>query len=82
MKKKITKYIKNYLKGQFNFACVIVEPLELNTNRIYVKARPEIAKFVCHPEPKIVSDRSAPLLARQLALHANVSINITLITSF
>ena len=52
---------------------MIVEPLELNTNRIYVKARKEIAGFVCHPGPKIVSDRSAPLLARQLALHANVS---------
>lgn len=63
----------SYLQGQFSYACVIVEPLELNTNRIYVKARPEIAKFVCHPEPKIVSDGSAPLLARQLALHANVS---------
>lgn len=35
--------------------------------------RPEIATFVYHPGPKIVSDKSAPLLARQLALHANVS---------
>lgn len=51
---------------------MIVEPLELNSNRVYVKARPEISKFVCHPEPRIVSDRSAPLLARQMALHANV----------
>uniref|UniRef100_A0A1B0B1R4 Rap-GAP domain-containing protein n=1 Tax=Glossina palpalis gambiensis TaxID=67801 RepID=A0A1B0B1R4_9MUSC len=67
------EYNLNTISGQFNFACVIVEPLELNTNRIYVKARPEIAKFVCHPEPKIVSDRSAPLLARQLALHANLA---------
>lgn len=62
-----------YTQGQFNYACVIVEPLELNTNRIYVKVRPEIATFVYHPVPKIVSDKSAPLLARQLALHANVS---------
>lgn len=60
-------------QGQFNYACVIVEPLELNSNRVYVKARSEISKFVCHPEPRIVSDRSAPLLARQMALHANVS---------
>jgi len=54
---------------------VIVEPLELNSNRVYVKARSEISKFVCHAEHRIVSDRSAPLLARQMALHANVSMN-------
>ncbi|XP_068142782.1 tuberin [Drosophila tropicalis] len=61
------------ISGQFNFACVIVEPLELNSNRIYVKARSEIRNFVCHPEPRIVSDRSAPLLARQMALHADLA---------
>ncbi|XP_030373019.1 tuberin [Scaptodrosophila lebanonensis] len=61
------------MSGQFNYACVIVEPLELNSNRVYVKARSEISKYVCHPEPRIVSDRSAPLLARQMALHANLA---------
>ncbi|XP_054732687.1 tuberin [Anastrepha obliqua] len=67
------EYNLNMISGHFNYACVIVEPLELNSNRVYVKARPEISKFVCHPEPKIVSDHSAPLLARQLALHANLA---------
>uniref|UniRef100_W8AW74 Tuberin n=3 Tax=Ceratitis capitata TaxID=7213 RepID=W8AW74_CERCA len=67
------EYNLNTISGHFNYACVIVEPLELNSNRVYVKARPEISKFVCHPEPKIVSDQSAPLLARQLALHANLA---------
>ncbi|XP_036326268.1 tuberin-like [Rhagoletis pomonella] len=67
------EYNLNTISGHFNYACVIVEPLELNSNRVYVKARPEISKFVCHPEPKIVSDHSAPLLARQLALHANLA---------
>lgn len=38
-----------------------------------MRAKKEIAEYVCLPEPKIVSDNSAPLLARQLALHANVS---------
>ncbi|KAI8123354.1 Tuberin [Lucilia cuprina] len=70
------EYNLNTISGQFSYACVIVEPLELNTNRIYVKARPEIADFVCHPGPKIVSDKSAPLLARQLALHANLASNV------
>ncbi|KAH8315273.1 hypothetical protein KR074_002701 [Drosophila pseudoananassae] len=67
------EYNLNTISGQFNYACVIVEPLELNSNRVYVKARSEISKFVCHPEPRIVSDRSAPLLARQMALHANLA---------
>ncbi|XP_073839436.1 TSC complex subunit tuberin [Musca autumnalis] len=70
------EYNLNTISGQFNYACVIVEPLELNTNRIYVKVRPEIATFVYHPVPKIVSDKSAPLLARQLALHANLASNV------
>ncbi|XP_075164593.1 TSC complex subunit tuberin isoform X2 [Haematobia irritans] len=70
------EYNLNTISGQFNYACVIVEPLELNTNRIYVKVRPEIATFVYHPGPKIVSDKSAPLLARQLALHANLASNV------
>ncbi|XP_067647622.1 tuberin [Eurosta solidaginis] len=67
------EYNLSTISGHFNYACVIVEPLELNSNRVYVIARPEISKFVCHPEPKIVSDHSAPLLARQLALHANLA---------
>ncbi|XP_037940239.1 tuberin [Teleopsis dalmanni] len=70
------EYKLNTISGQFSYACVIVEPLELNTNRIYVKAREEICKLVCHPEPKIVSDRSAPLLARQMALHANLASHV------
>nr|AAD48498.1 gigas protein [Drosophila melanogaster] len=67
------EYNLNTISGQFNYACVIVEPLDLNSNRVYVKARSEISKFVCHAEYRIVSDRSAPLLARQMALHANLA---------
>lgn len=66
-------YNINTIKGQFNYACVVVEPIELNSNRVFVLAKADIAETVCHSEPKIVSDNSAPLLARQLALHANVS---------
>ncbi|XP_017861847.1 PREDICTED: tuberin [Drosophila arizonae] len=67
------KYDRNTISGQFNHACVIVEPLELNSNRIYVDAREEMTNYVCHPKERIVSDRSAPLLARQMALHANLA---------
>lgn len=67
------EYNLNTLSGQFNYACVIIEPLELNSNRIYVRCKKEITHYNQFDEPKLVSDGSAPLLARQLALHANVS---------
>lgn len=66
-------YNLNTIKGQFNYACVVVEPLELNSNRIFVRCKDEVAKFICNTEPKIISDACAAAYARQLALHANVS---------
>uniref|UniRef100_A0A1Q3F6E4 Putative tuberin n=1 Tax=Culex tarsalis TaxID=7177 RepID=A0A1Q3F6E4_CULTA len=60
------------IKGQFNYACVVIEPMELDSNRVFVLARDEIAQHVCS-KSKIVSDASAPLLARQMALHANLA---------
>lgn len=53
---------------------MVVQPLELNTNRIFVRVKDDVAKYVNHAEPKILSDACAPLYARQLALHANVRI--------
>lgn len=66
------EYQLNTIKGQFNYACVVVEPLALNSNRIFVRCKDDVAKFICNTEPKIISDSSAPGYARQLALHANV----------
>ncbi|XP_055596027.1 tuberin isoform X2 [Uranotaenia lowii] len=66
------KYSLKTIKGQFNYACVVIEPIELESNRIFVLAKDEIAQYVCG-KPKIVSDASAPLLARQMALHANLA---------
>ena len=51
-----------------------MEPIELNSNRIFVRTKEDVAKYINHSDPKIVSDSSAPLFARQLALHANVRI--------
>lgn len=73
------EYNLNTIKGQFNYACVIVEPIELNSNRIYVRCKDEVSKFISHTEPKIISDASAPGYARQLALHANVSASIVIL---
>lgn len=67
------EYNLNTIKGQFNYACVIVQPLELNSNRIFIKCKDDVSDFICHTEPKIISDASAPLYARQLALHANMA---------
>ncbi|GAB0090874.1 Tuberin [Sergentomyia squamirostris] len=67
------EYNLNTIKCQYNYASVIVEPIELNSCRVYVRAKEDIKDYVAHSEPKIVSDSSAPLLARQFALHANLA---------
>ncbi|XP_055620720.1 tuberin isoform X2 [Toxorhynchites rutilus septentrionalis] len=66
------EYDLRTIKGQFNYACVVIEPMELESNRIFMLARDEIAQHV-RSKPKVISDASAPLLARQMALHANLA---------
>ena len=51
----------------------MIEPLDHRTNRVIVKAKPVLADQIGHTEPKIVSDQNLPIMARQLALHSNVS---------
>lgn len=61
------------LQCQFNYACVVIQPLDHGTNQVIVKTREDLAEHIGHSEPKIVSDQNLAILARQLALHANVS---------
>lgn len=61
-------------QGQFNYACVVIQPLDHGTNQVTVQAREELAEHIGHSEPKIISDQNLAILSRQLALHANVSI--------
>lgn len=61
------------VKGQFNYACVVIQPLDHGTNQVMVQAREELAEHIGHSEPKIISDQNLAILSRQLALHANVS---------
>lgn len=61
-----------FFQGQFNFAAVIIQPLDHNTNRVVVKVKDELKELLGLSEPKIVSDQNVAILARQLALHANV----------
>lgn len=66
----------NTIKTQFLYVFVVVEPLELQTNRVYLRVRDaSTTEFMTEWDMKIVGDDCAPLLARQLALHANVSRN-------
>lgn len=66
-------YIYLFFQGQFSYGCVIVEPLEHGVDQITVKVRDELRDHVSHQEPKIVSDQNAAMLARQLAIHTDVS---------
>ena len=68
------------LQCQFNYACVVIQPLDHGTNQVIVKTREDLAEHIGHSEPKIVSDQNLAILARQLALHANVSSEFALPT--
>ncbi|XP_035706694.1 tuberin isoform X3 [Folsomia candida] len=62
------------IKAQFLYAWVIIQPLDHRTNRVVVKsALPILADHIGHSEAKIVSDQNLPIMARQLALHANLA---------
>jgi tuberous sclerosis protein 2 len=65
-----------FSQGQFLYACVVVQPLDHKTNRVTVKARPDLAEHIGHMDAKVVSDQNLPIMARQLALHANVSLHL------
>ncbi|KAI4456255.1 tuberin [Holotrichia oblita] len=66
-------YHINTIKGQFNFACIIIQPLDHYTNKVTVKVKEELYELIGQTEPKIVSDQNVAILARQLALHANLA---------
>ncbi|KAK4874613.1 hypothetical protein RN001_013973 [Aquatica leii] len=66
-------YNINTIRGQFNFACIIVQPLDHSTNKVTIKAKDELIELMGTSEPKIVSDKNVAILARQLALHADLA---------
>lgn len=49
-----------------------MQPLDHNTNKVTIKAKDELIELMGTCEPKIVSDKNVAILARQLALHADV----------
>ncbi|KAL5291508.1 TSC2 family protein [Megaselia abdita] len=68
------EYSMSTIRGQCNHACVVVEPIEMSTSKISILTKETIN--IGNSKPKIVSDRNAPLLARQLALHADLASSI------
>ncbi|XP_017770423.1 PREDICTED: tuberin [Nicrophorus vespilloides] len=66
-------YNINTIKGQFNFANVIIQPLDQNTNRVTVKVKEELSNLIGNTETRIVSDQNVAILSRQLALNTNLA---------
>ncbi|XP_050296204.1 tuberin isoform X2 [Anthonomus grandis grandis] len=62
------------IKSQFNFASIIIQPLDHNINRVVVKIKDELKDLAAiGSEAKVVSDQNVAILARQLAIHANLA---------
>ncbi|KAH1016696.1 hypothetical protein HUJ04_007876 [Dendroctonus ponderosae] len=62
------------IKSQFNFASIIIQPLDHNINRVVVKIKDDLKDLaVVGNDAKVVSDENVAILARQLALHANLA---------
>ncbi|XP_074649402.1 tuberin-like [Tubulanus polymorphus] len=61
------------IKGQFNYVNIVIQPLDHGCNSVTVQARPEIAEIIGLVDIKLISDAKLAVLARQLALHANLA---------
>ncbi|XP_072397243.1 tuberin [Diabrotica undecimpunctata] len=64
-------------KGQFTFACIIIQPLDMGINRVTVKVKEELSNLIASSEPKLVSDQNVGIFARQIALHTNMASIVT-----
>jgi len=70
-------YTMGTVKGQFIYAVVLIEPLDFQSNKISVLAKPELAEYLNHlSSGKVVSDHNVSMLVRQIALHCNLAANI------
>ncbi|XP_076271400.1 TSC complex subunit tuberin isoform X2 [Rhynchophorus ferrugineus] len=64
----------NTIKSQFNFACIIIHPLDHNVNRVIVKIKSDLQDLdVVGNEAKVVSDQNLATYVRQTALHHNLA---------
>ncbi|XP_026278513.1 tuberin isoform X1 [Frankliniella occidentalis] len=61
------------IKGQFSYACVEIQPLDHGSNQVTLRTRDMLKDLGLTSEPRVVSDLNLGILARQLALHANLA---------
>ena len=70
-------HTEDLFQTQFNHAVVEIVPGDLNTNLVRLLVKPELSKFVSWDKEgsiRLVSDDNLPVLTRQMAVHANVSL--------
>ena len=60
-------------QGQFNFAEVLIKPVDNNSNLVCVRVKEDIKDIVTNTGPHVISDANLPILVKQLAIHTNVS---------
>ena len=62
------------MQGQFNFAEVLIKPLDYDSNLVTVRVKEDLKDVVTNTGPHVISDLNLPILVRQLSIHTNVSV--------
>ena len=60
-------------QGQFNFAEVVIKPLDNASNMVTLRFKDELKDLLTDSGPRVISDANLPRLVRQLVVHINVS---------
>ena len=67
-------FFSNFLcQGQFNFAEVLIKPLDNASNMVSLRFKDELKDLLTDTGPRVISDDNLPRLVRQLVVHINVS---------
>ena len=70
-----TDYTGSHHQGQFNFAEVLIKPLDNASNMVTVRFKDELKDLLTDIGPRVISDDNLPRLVRQLVVHINVSLS-------
>lgn len=60
-------------QGQFNFAEVLIKPLDNASNMVTLRFKDELKDLLTDTGARVISDVNLPRLVRQLVVHINVS---------
>lgn len=61
------------IKGQFNFAEVVIKPLDNASNMVTLRFKDELKDLLTDSGPRVISDANLPRLVRQLVVHINMA---------